>query len=87
MYATFVLRPLLLTMQYSLYDWNGIGPSTWVGLDNYGKLFTDKDLFDSILHAFELILFFSLIPVLLGLLVPREIALSLAHRSSSRSWG
>ena len=73
MYATFVLRPLLLTMQYSLYDWNGIGPSTWVGLDNYGKLFTDKDLFDSILHAFELILFFSLIPVLLGLLVASTI--------------
>nr|WP_308129285.1 sugar ABC transporter permease [Actinoplanes polyasparticus] len=73
MYATFVLRPLLLTVQYSLYDWNGIGASTWVGLDNYRRLFTDSELFASILHAFELILFFSLIPVLLGLFVAATI--------------
>ncbi|MGA5302057.1 carbohydrate ABC transporter permease [Nucisporomicrobium flavum] len=73
MYATFVLRPLSLTVQYSLYDWNGIGPSRWVGLDNYRRLLTDSELFSSILHAFELILFFSLIPVLLGLFVAATI--------------
>ena len=33
MYAVFVLRPLALTVQYSLYRWDGIGPATWVGLD------------------------------------------------------
>ncbi|WP_249998678.1 carbohydrate ABC transporter permease [Actinoplanes sp. M2I2] len=73
MYATFVLRPLLLTVQYSLYDWNGIGASTWVGLDNYRRLLTDPELSATILHAFELILFFSLIPVLLGLFVAATI--------------
>ena len=31
MYAVFVLRPLALTVQYSLYRWDGIGPSQWVG--------------------------------------------------------
>ena len=35
MYAAFVLVPLLLTLQYSLYRWDGIGPSDWVGLRNY----------------------------------------------------
>jgi raffinose/stachyose/melibiose transport system permease protein len=73
MYATFVLRPLLLTVQYSFYDWNGIGASTWVGLDNYRRLLTDPELFASILHAFQLMLFFSLIPVTLGLLVATTI--------------
>ncbi|WP_127504323.1 carbohydrate ABC transporter permease [Actinoplanes solisilvae] len=73
MYATFVLRPLLLTVQYSFYDWNGIGSSTWVGLANYGRLVTDPELFATIGHAFELILFFSLIPVLLGLFVAATI--------------
>jgi raffinose/stachyose/melibiose transport system permease protein len=73
MYAIFVLRPLLSTVQYSLYKWDGIGPSTWVGLGNYGKLFTDPDLFGSILNAFKLIIFFSLAPVLLGLLVAATI--------------
>jgi raffinose/stachyose/melibiose transport system permease protein len=72
-YATFVLRPLLLTVQYSFYEWNGIGASTWVGLDNYRRLVTDPELFATILHALELILFFSLIPVLLGLFVAAAI--------------
>ncbi|GAA5153959.1 sugar ABC transporter permease [Amycolatopsis dongchuanensis] len=68
-YAVFVLRPLLLTFQYSLYDWDGIGPSTWAGLGNYGRVFTDPDLYWSILNAFKLILFFSGVPVLLGLAI------------------
>jgi raffinose/stachyose/melibiose transport system permease protein len=73
MYATFVLRPLLLTVQYSLYDWNGIGASKWVGLDNYRRLLTDSELFATIVHAFELIVFFSFVPVLLGLFVAATI--------------
>lgn len=73
MYAVFVLRPLALTVQYSFYDWNGIGASTWVGLGNYTRLFTEPELFATILHAFELILFFSAIPVLLGLFVAATI--------------
>jgi raffinose/stachyose/melibiose transport system permease protein len=72
-YAVFVLRPLVLTVQYSFYDWNGITASRWVGLANYTRLFTDSELFATIVHAFELILFFSVIPVLLGLFVAATI--------------
>ncbi|MEU8388659.1 sugar ABC transporter permease [Micromonospora sp. NPDC048842] len=69
MYAVFVLRPLVLTLQYSLYDWNGIGVARWVGLDNYLTVFTDSDLLKIIGNAMVLIVFFSFIPVALGLLV------------------
>ncbi|WP_341720990.1 sugar ABC transporter permease [Micromonospora sp. FIMYZ51] len=69
MYAFFVLRPLALTVQYSLYQWNGIGAATWVGLENYLTVFTDRDLLKIISNAFILIIFFSFIPVVLGLLV------------------
>ncbi|MFI6237681.1 carbohydrate ABC transporter permease [Micromonospora sp. NPDC050784] len=69
MYAVFVLRPLVLTLQYSLYDWNGIGVARWVGLDNYLTVFTDSDLLKIIGNAIVLIIFFSFIPVALGLLV------------------
>ncbi|MEV6816007.1 sugar ABC transporter permease [Micromonospora sp. NPDC051296] len=64
-----MLRPLLLTMQYSLYHWNGIGVARWAGLDNYLTVFTDRDLLKIISNAFILIIFFSFIPVALGLLV------------------
>ncbi|MDG4785317.1 sugar ABC transporter permease [Micromonospora sp. WMMD1102] len=69
MYAVFVLRPLALTVQYSLYQWNGIGVARWAGLDNYLTVFTDSDLLKIISNAFVLIVFFSFIPVGLGLLV------------------
>jgi raffinose/stachyose/melibiose transport system permease protein len=66
-YATFVLRSIALTFQYSFYDWNGVTAATWVGLDNYTKVFRDPELYGAIINAFELIVFFSFIPVALGL--------------------
>jgi raffinose/stachyose/melibiose transport system permease protein len=69
MYGLFVLRPLGLTFQYSLYHWNGIGVARWAGLDNYATVFTDPDLLKIIGNALVLIVFFSFIPVGLGLLV------------------
>ena len=81
-YAYFVLLPLVLTIQYSLYRWDGIGPSQWVGLKNYGTVLTDPDLLGVIVNAFTLIVFFSFIPVGLGLLVA-----SLMSRVAGRRFG
>jgi len=66
-YVLFVVRPLLLSIQYSLYDWNGIGAATYVGGQNYRTVLTSRDQLVPILHAFELIVFFTVIPVGLGL--------------------
>lgn len=67
MYAVFVLQPLGLTIQYSLYRWNGVGPATWVGLSNYVTVLRDPDLLGTIINSFQLVLFFSVVPVSLGL--------------------
>jgi len=69
MYAAFVLQPLVLTVQYSLYRWDGVAPATWVGLSNYQAVLTDPNLLGTIFNAFRLIIFFSFIPVTLGLVV------------------
>lgn len=66
-YVTFVLLPIGRTAQYSLYHWDGIGPATWAGFDNYVEVFTNPKLVGSILNSFELILYFSIIPVVLAL--------------------
>lgn len=73
MYAIFVLRPIGLTIQYSFYNWDGISPSTWAGLDNYAALFRNPVLWGSLVHAFQLVLFFCLIPVTLGLFTANTI--------------
>jgi raffinose/stachyose/melibiose transport system permease protein len=73
MYAVFVLLPLLLSIQYSLFRWDGIGPMTWVGLNNYATVLEDPDLLGTIFNAFKLVAFFSFIPVMLGLVVASTI--------------
>ncbi len=68
-YAVFVLLPLLLSIQYSFFRWDGVGPATWVGLKNYETVFQVPDLLGTILNAFWLVVWFSFIPVGLGLVV------------------
>jgi len=79
-YGVFVLRPMALTVQYSFYEWDGITASTWVGLDNYRQILADPDLWGPIVHAFELIVFFSAIPVSLGLVAAATIRKIAASR-------
>lgn len=82
MYAVFVLLPLLLSIQYSFFRWDGIGPMTWVGLNNYRSVLQDPDLLGTIINAFKLVVFFSFIPVTLGLLVA-----SVIHRVATGNLG
>jgi raffinose/stachyose/melibiose transport system permease protein len=57
------------TAQYSFYKWNGIGPSTWVGVQNYANLLTEDVLRSSFLHVGVLALFYSVVPVAVGLVL------------------
>src|SRR5690606_14595120 len=65
-YFMFVLRPLGTTLQYSFYDWDGIGVAEWIGVDNYVRLLTDPERLGPILNAFQLIIYFSIIPAFFG---------------------
>ncbi len=67
-YAGVVLVPLAQSFQYSFYNWDGVSRATWVGLDNYITFFTDPVLQSTLGHVLVLILFFSILPIILGLL-------------------
>jgi raffinose/stachyose/melibiose transport system permease protein len=81
-YAVFVLMPFLLTIQYSFYRWDGVGPMTWVGLKNYASVFQVPNLIGTIYNAFLLVIWFSFIPVGLGLIVA-----SVIHRVATGRFG
>lgn len=68
-YSVFVLWPLALSLWYSFYRWDGVGPMTWKGIDNYVRVLTDPRLSGTIVNAFQLILYFSFLPVGLALIV------------------
>lgn len=82
MYAAFVLLPLLMSIQYSFVRWNGFGSMTWVGFDNYVRVLEDPDLLGTIFNALRLVVFFSFIPVTLGLVVA-----SIMHRTATGRFG
>ena len=67
MYGLFVLQPLALTVEYSFYRWDGVGPATFVGVANYLDVLSEPRLVGTLFNAFRLVIFFSLIPVTLGL--------------------
>ena len=68
-FALFMLAPLGYAVQLSFFEWDGLGLGTWVGLDNYVAVFTDPELRAPFGHALVLVVFFSFLPVTLGLLL------------------
>jgi raffinose/stachyose/melibiose transport system permease protein len=63
-----VLGPSLATVYYSFTDWSGLGPASFIGLDNYTKAFGDPEVHQALLHnAIWFVLFLS-VPMALGLL-------------------
>lgn len=82
MFGLFLLAPLLHGVWLSLYQWDGLGLGKWVGLSNYRDVLTDPELRAPFVHALVLVVFFSLIPVVVGLAIA-----SLMTRSRLRGLG
>jgi raffinose/stachyose/melibiose transport system permease protein len=68
-FATFVVFPVVSTVNASFYQWNGITQATWVGLDNYVDIINDEKLLGSFRNSLVFVFFFSLLPVGLGLMI------------------
>ena len=68
-YVLFTLAPLLHTVYYSLFSWDGLTEKTWVGLANYGEAVRDDVLRTSFVHSAVLIVYYAVLPVIIGLLL------------------
>jgi raffinose/stachyose/melibiose transport system permease protein len=68
-FVAMVIVPLGQSVWYSLFSWDGLSVATWVGVDNYTALFSDPSLRSPFLHALVLLVFYSLLPITLGLLL------------------
>jgi raffinose/stachyose/melibiose transport system permease protein len=73
-YLAFAFGPLLYTVWLSFFRWDGLTTGVWIGLQNYRDVLSDPGIRTSFVHAFELIAFYSLLPVGLGLLLASVIA-------------
>jgi ABC-type sugar transport system permease subunit len=68
-FGLFTLGPLLHSGWLSLFDWDGLTPKRYVGLDNYRTAFSDPDVHAAFLHSAKLIVFYALVPIVLGLIL------------------
>ncbi len=76
-YVTFAVLPMLHTVYLSFFDWDGVTLASWAGLDNYRQVLADPDLRGAVLNALTLVVFFSWLPIVLGMLM---VALMSRHR-------
>ncbi|MGH3380721.1 MAG: carbohydrate ABC transporter permease [Actinoallomurus sp.] len=66
-YAIVVLVPALQGVWLSFYHWNGITAASWAGFANYAGFLDDPALRQAIEHTLFFIVFFSVLPIVLGL--------------------
>jgi ABC-type sugar transport system permease subunit len=74
LFTALVLLPLADTIRLSLFNWDGIGSQTWAGLSNYHQIFSDPTVKQAFEHSGILIIFFAVLPLLIGLFVASSLA-------------
>ncbi len=78
-YAAFVFFPFVHSIYLSFFEGNGITRMEFVGIDNYVDIVRNPILRSAFVHALELIVFYSFLPIAIGLLLA-----SALHRSRIR---
>jgi raffinose/stachyose/melibiose transport system permease protein len=73
-YLVLVIGPLVHGAWLSLFEWDGISTGTWIGLDNYQAALTEPALREAFGHSLQLIVFFSVLPIAIGLCLAGAIA-------------
>ncbi len=81
-YLFIVLIPTVQSVWYSFWNWTGVGAATWAGLGNYVDFFTDPDLATALRHTLVFVVFYSILPIVLGL-----VSAALVSRSKVRGAG
>ena len=73
-YAVFILIPILDTLRLSFFEWSGFSAARFIGFENYRNLLVDQVFWQALLNNVKFIIFYTFLPVLLGLLLTLLIA-------------
>lgn len=63
LFSIFVLWPIVQSIWISFHEWSGFGEMTWVGLENYRRLFRDSDFAISLSNNVRWLVLMLLAPV------------------------
>ncbi|XVU21993.1 carbohydrate ABC transporter permease [Actinoplanes sp. CA-054009] len=79
-----IVVPLVMTVYTSFTRWTGVGSPTWIGFDNYTRLFQDANFWASFGHIILLIVAMAVIPTFLGLVLAAVLFDYIAKHFSNR---
>lgn len=69
-YLVFVFYPILETVRTSLYQWDGFSSNrVFIGSGNFTALLTDAQFHKALLNNLAFIIFYSFIPIFIGLIL------------------
>ena len=76
-YILTVIIPILWSMGYSLFSWNGISDMKFIGLENYVRMFQDETFREAVVNNLKFVVLGSLFQLCAGLIL----AILLTHIS------
>lgn len=62
-FLLFVVWPIVSSIWISFHDWDGLGPKTFIGLDNYRELFADDKFYLALANNIKWLVLYLLAPV------------------------
>ena len=69
-FSIYVIAPIFVSIGISFYQWDGLSPSIYVGLQNYIELLDDEYFYISLWNNLKWLIFFMLaVPIGLGLAI------------------
>ena len=80
LYFYICIVPMISSVANSIYDWNGYGPKTFIGLDNYINIFKDPEFWDAFLNDILIVLFKEIIIVTLAVLFAVSMTTAKLHK-------
>ena len=82
LFLIFTYIPLLMTLGYSVTDWNGFSKNfNFVGIDNFVQVFKDTE----VLQTFGNTLYFTILVVVIGLAIQLMLAIFLFEKLKGRN--
>lgn len=68
-YSIYVIYPIISTLNFSFYEWNGLNEATFIGLENYARLFNDAIFWTALKNNAWVVFASVLVQIPLGLLM------------------
>jgi raffinose/stachyose/melibiose transport system permease protein len=64
-----IVAPLIANVWLSFTRWQGVGNPTWIGAQNYTRLFKDANFWASFRHTALIIVAMAIVPTVIGLII------------------